>query len=80
MNIEEIVKKVIAKQVGIKAEDIELDSHIENDLGADSLDIVEIVMELENQFDVTVDEEKVYSLTKVNQVIEFIRGLKNTHL
>lgn len=80
MNVEEIVKKVIAKQVGIKVENIELDSHIENDLGADSLDIVEIVMELENQFEITVDEEKVYSLTKVNQVIEFIRGLKNTHL
>lgn len=76
MNIEETVKKIIAKQVGISAEVIELDSHIEDDLGADSLDIVEIVMELEKEFDVTVDEEKVYSLTRVNKVIEFIENLK----
>jgi acyl carrier protein len=79
MNIEEIVKTVIAKQVGIKVENIELDSHVEDDLGADSLDIVEIVMELENQFEVVVDEEKVYTLTRVHQIIEFIERLKNNH-
>jgi acyl carrier protein len=76
MNIEEIVKAVIAKQVGISPEKIELNAHLEDDLDADSLDIVEIVMELETAFNITVDEEKVYALARVNQIIEFIELLK----
>jgi acyl carrier protein len=70
--IEERVKKIVAEQLGVKEEDIKLESSFVNDLGADSLDTVELVMALEEEFKCEIPDEQAEKITTVQQAIDYI--------
>lgn len=74
-NIEERVKKIVAEQLGVK-EDITNDSSFVDDLGADSLDTVELVMALEEEFECEIPDEEAEKITTVQLAIDYI----NTNL
>lgn len=66
------VKKVIAEQLGIKIEDIKPESSFIDDLGADSLDTVELIMALEEKFDTEIPDEKAEKIKIVQDVYDYI--------
>lgn len=70
--IEERVKKIVAEQLGVKEEDVKLTSSFVNDLGADSLDTVELVMALEEEFKCEIPDEQAEKITTVQQAIDYI--------
>ena len=71
-NIDERVKSVVAKQLGVKEEDVKNDSKFIDDLGADSLDTVELVMGLEEEFDTEIPDEEAEKITTVQQAIDYV--------
>ena len=80
MNEEELLKKitaVVVEKLGVKAEDVPLDSAFVNDLGADSLDRVELVMALEDEFDIEILDEDAEKFIKVSDVLAFVQNKLN---
>jgi acyl carrier protein len=76
-NVEEQVKKIVAEQLGVK-EDIANDASFVDDLGADSLDTVELVMALEEEFECEIPDEDAEKITTVQLAIDYIEAnLKN---
>lgn len=74
MNIEEAVIKIIKENLDIDSKtDIELDAHIIHDLGGDSLSAVEIVMEIEEEFDIEIDDSEVEDLESINALVDLIK-------
>ncbi|MBM95190.1 MAG: acyl carrier protein [Oceanospirillaceae bacterium] len=71
-NIEERVKKIVAEQLGVKEEDVKPESSFVDDLGADSLDTVELVMALEEEFETEIPDEDAEKLTTVQVAIDYI--------
>ena len=71
-NIDERVKSVIVKQLGVKEEDVKNDSKFIDDLGAASLDTVELVMGLEEEFDTEIPDEEAEKITTVQQAIDYV--------
>ena len=71
-NIDERVKSVVVKQLGVKEEDVKNDSKFIDDLGADSLDTVELVMGLEEEFDTEIPNEEAEKITTVQQAIDYV--------
>ncbi|RMG04789.1 MAG: acyl carrier protein [Planctomycetota bacterium] len=74
-SVEERVINVVADQLGLTKDEITRDSHFVNDLGADSLDLVELVMELEEEFDIDISEEDSEKIQTVGQAIEQIEAV-----
>ena len=72
--IEKRVKSIVSEQLGIKQEDIKSDSKFVDDLGADSLDTVELVMALEDAFECEIPDEEAEKLTTVGDVIQYIEA------
>jgi len=72
MNVEEKVKEIIAQQLGLKKEEIKLESSFVEDLGADSLDTVEVVMALEEEFGIDIPDEEAEKITTVGEAIKYI--------
>ncbi len=72
-NIDERVKSVVVKQLGVKEEDVKNDSKFIDDLGADSLDTVELVMGLEEEFDTEIPDEEAEKITTVQQAIDYVK-------
>ena len=70
--IEERVKKIIIKQLGVKEEDVKSAASFVDDLGADSLDTVELVMALEEEFDTEIPDEEAEKITTVQAAIDYI--------
>lgn len=68
----EQVKEVIVEELGVDAETVTPEASIIDDLDADSLDVVELVMALEETFDIKVEDDKVQSLRTVSDVVEYI--------
>ena len=66
------VIEIVAEQLGVDKEKVAHDTHFVNDLGADSLDTVELVMELEEEFDVNIPDDAAEKIQTVGQAIEFI--------
>ncbi|HBJ25591.1 MAG TPA: acyl carrier protein [Ruminococcaceae bacterium] len=66
------VKELIAEQLDVKADDITETSNIQDDLGADSLDVVDLVMALEDEFDVEIPEDQVENIKTVGDIVKFI--------
>ena len=64
MSIEERVKKIIVEQLGVKEEDVKPEASFVEDLGADSLDTVELVMALEEEFDIEIPDEEAEKIRK----------------
>ncbi|QHG92642.1 acyl carrier protein [Coxiella endosymbiont of Amblyomma sculptum] len=72
--VEERVRKIIVEQLGVKEEEVTNESSFVDDLGADSLDTVELVMALEEQFDTEIPDEEAEKLTTVQQAIDYIKS------
>ena len=73
-NIEESVKKIIIEQLGVKEEDVKSEASFVDDLGADSLDTVELVMALEEEFDTEIPDEEAEKITTVQAAIDYINS------
>ena len=73
-DIEERVKKIVSEQLGVKEEEVTTESSFVNDLGADSLDTVELVMALEEEFETEIPDEEAEKITTVQQAIEYIEA------
>lgn len=71
-SIEERVKKIVAEQLGVKEEDVKTDASFVEDLGADSLDTVELVMALEEEFETEIPDEEAEKITTVQLAINYI--------
>ena len=70
--IEERVRKIIIEQLGVKEEEVKSEASFVDDLGADSLDTVELVMALEEEFGTEIPEEDAEKLQSVGSVIEYV--------
>jgi acyl carrier protein len=71
-SVEERVIDIVAEQLGVEKEKITRDTHFVNDLGADSLDTVELVMELEEEFDISIPEDSAEKIQRVGEAVDFI--------
>ena len=71
-NIEERVKSIVVKQLGVKKEEIKNESKFIDDLGADSLDTVELVMALEEEFETEIPDEEAEKITTVKEAVDYI--------
>ncbi|WP_035290679.1 acyl carrier protein [Clostridium sp. KNHs214] len=69
----ERVKKIIADQLSLDEEEVRIDSSFIDDLGADSLDIVELIMALEEEFDIEIPDESAEKVATVGDVVEYIK-------
>lgn len=77
-NVEERVLNVISEQLGFNKEDLTRESDFIKDLGSDSLDLVELVMELEEEFGITIPEEEADKVRTVGDVIDHIKIALNS--
>ncbi len=73
-NIEQRVKKIVAEQLGVNEAEVKSESSFVDDLGADSLDTVELVMALEEEFDCEIPDEEAEKITTVRQAIDYINN------
>ena len=72
----ETVKENLAKQFEIDPETITMDTNLIDDLGADSLDVVELIMSLEDSFGITISDEDSANLATVGTIVEFLERLQ----
>ena len=72
MSVEERVKSIVAEQLSIGAEEIKNESSFIDDLGADSLDTVELVMALEEEFDIEISDDEAENISTVQSAIDYI--------
>lgn len=70
----EKMKTIIAEQLSVDADSIQADSNFKEDLGADSLDLFELVMALEEEFGVEIPSEDLESIATVNDVMEYLKN------
>jgi len=71
-NFEERVKKIIIEQLGVKEEEVKNAASFVDDLGADSLDTVELVMALEEEFDTDIPDDEAEKITTVQSAIDYV--------
>ena len=74
MSIEDRVKKIVSDQLGKSTDEIQSDSSFVDGLGADSLDTVELVMALEEEFDVEISDEQAENISTVQSAIDYINN------
>lgn len=70
--VDERVKKIVVEQLGVKEEEVTNESSFVDDLGADSLDTVELVMALEEEFECEIPDEEAEKITNVQQAVDYI--------
>ena len=70
----EKVKEIVVEQLGVEEDEVTMESSFIDDLGADSLDIVELIMALEEEFEIEVPDEEAEKITTVGDVVEYIRA------
>ena len=73
-SIEDRVKKIVVEQLGVSEDKVTPDASFVDDLGADSLDTVELVMALEEEFDAEIPDDQAEKITTVKQAVEFIQA------
>lgn len=73
----EKLKKVIAEVLNVDPEEITMDTTFVDDLGADSLDVFQIIMGIEEEFDIEIPAEKAEKITTVEEAVELIKGAVN---
>ena len=74
MSVEDKVKKIIVDQLGVDAEQVQEKAAFMDDLGADSLDTVELVMKFEEEFDLEIPDEEAEKIKTVGDAITYIKG------
>ena len=77
MSVEEKVKEIIVDQLGVEENQVAASASFIEDLGADSLDTVELVMALEEEFDVEISDEEAEKISKVQDAIDYINNNTN---
>ena len=77
MSVEEKVREIIVDQLGVDEQQVTADAAFIDDLGADSLDTVELVMALEEEFDVEIPDEEAEKISKVQDAINYINNNTN---
>ena len=75
-NIEERVKQIVVEQLGVSEEEVKEAASFVDDLGADSLDTVELVMALEEEFECEIPDEEAEKITTVKQAIDYVNSHK----
>ena len=73
-NVEERVRQIIVEQLGVKEDEISIDSSFVDDLGADSLDTVELVMALEEDFGCEIPDEDAEKITTVKEAVAYLNA------
>ena len=68
----EKIKSIIAERLSLEEDEIKMESHFADDLGADSLDVVELIMALEEEFDIEIPDEDAEKVSTVQNVVEYI--------
>jgi acyl carrier protein len=76
MELFEKVKEVVVEQLNVNADEVKKDSKFVEDLGADSLDVVELVMALEEEFEIEIPDDKAEAIVTVNDAIKYIEENK----
>ena len=71
-NVQERVKNIIVEQLGVEPDQVKPEAQFVNDLGADSLDTVELIMALEDEFKIEIPDEKAEKIKTVGETIEYI--------
>lgn len=71
-SVEERVKKIVVEQLGVKEDEVTTEASFVDDLGADSLDTVELVMALEEEFKTEIPDEEAENITTVKQAIDYV--------
>lgn len=72
--VEERVKKIVVEQLGVKDEEVTNEASFVDDLGADSLDTVELVMALEEEFGTNIPDEEAEKITTIQQAVDYIKA------
>jgi acyl carrier protein len=70
----EKVKKIIVEQLGVEEEEVAMESSFIDDLGADSLDIVELIMALEEEFDIEIPDSEAEKIATVGDAVDYIKN------
>ena len=73
-SIEDRVKKIVVDRLGVKEDEVKPNSSFVDDLGADSLDTVELVMALEEEFECEIPDEQAEKITSVQQAVDYIKA------
>ena len=73
-NVEQRVKKIVAEQLGVNEAEIKSESSFVDDLGADSLDTVELVMAFEEEFGIEIPDEEAEKITRVKEAVQYIES------
>jgi len=73
-SVEEKVKRIVVDQLGVDEDEVKPEASFVNDLGADSLDVVELVMALEEEFALEINDEDAEKISTVKQAIEYIES------
>ena len=71
-NVQERVKNIIIEQLGVEADQVKPEAQFVNDLGADSLDTVELIMALEEEFDIEIPDDKAEKIKTVGEAVSYI--------
>ena len=72
MSVEEKVKKIIVDQLGVSADEVNMDASFVEDLGADSLDLTELIMAMEEEFGIEIGDEDAQKILKVKDAVSYI--------
>ena len=75
-NIEERVRKLVCEQLGVKEDEVTIEASFVEDLGADSIDAVELIMNIEDEFSVEVSDEEAQNIKTVGDLVKYVEALK----
>ena len=75
--MEQTVKCLVAEKLGKKAEEIKMETRLVEDLGADSLDVVELVMAFEDEFGIELPDEEIAKMKTIGDAVKYINSVKN---
>ena len=75
-DIENKVKAIIVDKLGVEASEVMSEASFTNDLGADSLDTVELIMEFEKEFDISIPDDQAEKIGTVGDAVKYIEGIK----
>lgn len=74
MSVEDKIRKVIAEKLSVDIDEVVPEAHLVDDLGADSLDLVELIMSMEEEFDIEISDDDAAKLVRVKDAIEYIQA------
>jgi len=72
----EKVSEIIASELSVSKDEITLETHLQDDLGADSLDAVELIMTIEEEFDISIPDDAAQNLQTIGDIVKFVEKIK----